>query len=139
MLAIAYCNRSESASSYEKNVEAAGDAMNLDQAKYYHGGPYGGAIMEVAMVSITEAMMATTVADAEEAITAVVVGIEAAMVIHEPASPHDFKQSFVSLQVFSVSVVTASMYIREESCVVSFHAFLQHYSPAFPHPFSTVV
>ncbi|KAH7279690.1 hypothetical protein KP509_37G031600 [Ceratopteris richardii] len=42
ILALAYCKRSEAATSYEKNVEAAGDAMNLDQAKYYHGGPYGG-------------------------------------------------------------------------------------------------
>ncbi|KAH7279681.1 hypothetical protein KP509_37G030800 [Ceratopteris richardii] len=42
MLALAYCKRSESATSYEKNVEAAGDAMNLDPAKYYHGGSVGG-------------------------------------------------------------------------------------------------
>ncbi|KAH7279682.1 hypothetical protein KP509_37G030900 [Ceratopteris richardii] len=42
ILALAYSKRSEATTSYEKNIEAAGDAMNLDQAKYYPGGPYGG-------------------------------------------------------------------------------------------------
>ncbi|KAH7279669.1 hypothetical protein KP509_37G029700 [Ceratopteris richardii] len=42
MLVLACCMRSQAATSYERNVEAAGDAMNLDQAKYYHGGYYGG-------------------------------------------------------------------------------------------------
>ncbi|KAH7279807.1 hypothetical protein KP509_37G038300 [Ceratopteris richardii] len=42
MLALAYCMRAEAATSNEKKVEAVGDATNLDQAKYYHGGYYRG-------------------------------------------------------------------------------------------------
>ncbi|KAH7279687.1 hypothetical protein KP509_37G031400 [Ceratopteris richardii] len=43
ILALAYCKTSEAATSYEKNVEAAGDAMNLDHGFYHgrHDGYYG--------------------------------------------------------------------------------------------------